>query len=119
MNGKGTYNRRTITINQVHTNIEQELIQVTEDKLKLILNEHIDSVEKKNSWIAPLSLFITLLIVFATTDFKEAYLSANTWEAIFIITAVLIFTWLLKSIYNFINAKTVIDIINRIKNNNS
>jgi len=115
MNSNGFYTRRTIDVTEVHTNIEQRLIQITEDKLKLILNEHVQNIEKKGQWVAPLGILITLIIVFATTEFKAAYLTADTWKAIFIITTLLTVVWLIRSLYLLYQSESVSCLIGKIK----
>lgn len=119
MGNNGTYSRRTVDIKEVHSNIEQRLIQITEDKLTLILNDHIKHMESKNSWVAPLGILITLMVVFATTDFKQAYFSADTWKAIFVITTLLSSVWLIKAVISAFKAISVNDVIEKIKQGNS
>jgi len=46
MANNGNYSRKTIDITEIHSNIEQKLIQITEDRLKLILNQHIKNLGK-------------------------------------------------------------------------
>lgn len=116
MKQTGTYTRKTVNIEKIHSNLEQQVIQITEDKLKLILNEHIQFMEKKSSWIAPFSIIVTLMVVFSTTNFIDAMLSADTWKAIFVITLILTIIWLIKSLYMIYKAKTLEDLINKIKN---
>ncbi|HIF9437206.1 TPA: hypothetical protein ACX6SL_001321 [Photobacterium damselae] len=119
MSNTGTYSRKTVDVTEVHSNIEQRLIQITEDKLKLVLNEHLEYVEQKRSWIAPLGILFTLLVVFATTDFKDAYLNKDTWRAIFIISTILTSGWLIRAMYFSFKAQSVTDVINKIKQGNS
>ena len=119
MSNNGTYTRKTVDITEVHSNIEQRLIQITEDKLTLVLNEHLEFIESKNSWFAPLGILLTLIVVFATTTFKSAFFSADTWQAIFVISTVLTTLWLIKSIYKAIKAQSVSDVISKIKQGNS
>lgn len=118
MSSNSKYTRSTVDVTAYHTNLNQEIIQITEDKLRLLLHEHIKYMEHRNQWIAPLSLIITLAIVFTTTTFQDAvYLSADTWRAIFIITSVITVGWLIQSFYILFKAKTITDLINKIKNN--
>jgi len=117
MTAKGSYNRKTVNVKQVYSNVEQQVIQITEDKLRLVLNEHISFLETKSSWISPFGILITLIVVFSTTEFKEAYFSPDTWKAVFIITTVITTFWLIKSLYKLTQARSVNDIISKIKNN--
>ena len=112
----GHYSRKTVDIKVVHSNLQQEVIQVTEDKLKLILNEHLANMEQRKSWVAPLGILITILLVFSTTTFKKAYFEASTWEAFFIMAGILTTAWLVRNIILAINVKSIDGIILMIKN---
>ncbi|MFM4868119.1 MULTISPECIES: hypothetical protein [Aeromonas] len=112
----GRYNRKTIDVAAVHTNLQQEIIQITEDKLRLVLNEHVSSIEQSKGWISPFGILVTILVVFATSDFKKAYFEASTWEAFFMMSAVLTTIWLARSLISAWKAKSVSDLINEIKN---
>ena len=72
-------------------------------------------MEKKREWIAPLGIFITLVVVLSTTTFQDAYFSADTWKAIFVISTLLSLGWLLISGWCAFNSPTVDDIVERIK----
>ena len=113
---KGKYNEITAPIKSVHSNLEQVLIHITEDKLRLVLNEHIKKVERKKDWVAPFSLLIAIITTFATSNFKEALFSASTWEAIFFIVGMLSLFWLCNSVWIALTASTIDDIVSQIKN---
>ncbi|MCK2045596.1 MULTISPECIES: hypothetical protein [Chromohalobacter] len=115
MSGNGFYSRKTVDVTEVHSNIDQRIIQITEDKLTLILNEHLSNIEMKNSWMAPLGILATLLVVFATTDFKTAFFSADTWQAIFIISTILTVVWLIKSLYRLYQSESISTVLAKIK----
>ncbi|WP_313225254.1 hypothetical protein [Stutzerimonas nitrititolerans] len=98
-------------------NVDVHLIQITEDKLKNILLENQSRVATKNEWIAPLGLFISLLLAVLTTDAKPAFgLSSHAWQAIFLISCALSIIWLLVAIKNIKDGLTVDDLIKKIKN---
>ena len=108
-------------INERRNNTKSDLIEITEDKLENILLKHLNKLKKSQSWITPISLFITILVVLLTTEFKEFLsLSKEIWKATFLISLVITFIWALKGIYNAIKCykKNTIDfLIGQIKNN--
>mgnify|MGYP001589820894 CR=1 FL=1 len=110
------YSRKTIDVQKVHSNVDLEVIQITEDKLRLILNEHLSFISTQRAWISPLSILLTLIVVFVTTDFKDAYFSAATWEAIFLVSTFLTTAWLIATIIKLFRAKSIEDIVCMIKN---
>ena len=106
----------TIKVSAVHGNMAQEFIIINIDKLKLIIRNHADAIERKNSWIAPLGVFLTLVLSILTTDFKDWFLKANVWSAIFIIAAILSFGWLIRESIAAYKATSIEDLVKKIKN---
>lgn len=78
----------------VHSNIKQEYIVITEDKLELRLRDAKDILISQRDWWTPLGLFITFLITLLTTDFKNFIFSAAIWDALFIIAMLISLLWL-------------------------
>ncbi len=116
MTTRGKFTETTAPIKSIHSNLDQVLINITEDKVRLVLNEHIKNVERKKDWIAPLSLLIAIVTTFATSTFKDAVFPASTWQAIFFIVGGISALWLLKAIWIALNASTIDDIVSQIKN---
>ncbi len=107
----------SVVVDEVHSNVSQEVIEITADKLTLILTEHVDCLEKSKEWQLPLSLIITILLVLSTTDFKDSLgLPATTWSAIFLISCVLSIFWLIKTLIKKRSAMTIEDILRAVKN---
>ena len=74
----------------IAVNIETALILVSEDKLKLCLNEYDNSDRARLNWVAPLGIFLTCFVAVLACNFKPRFgLSGPTWEALFIIVMVL------------------------------
>jgi|SRR5690554_1971714 len=111
----GTYTRKTVDVTEVHSNVDQRIIQITEDKIKLILKGHLENLENKKAWIAPLGILVTLLAVFCTTDFKKAFFSADTWQAFFVMATILTVAWLVRAFYCLSRAESLDDIVEKIK----
>ncbi len=115
----GSFTEKTIEVKTVYNNLTQEIIQITVDKLKLVLTEHLKNLENKNNWVTPLSILLTLLLVFATTNFKEALtIKSYTWEAFFLMASLLTFLWLCYAIYKAFKSKSIKDIVECLKSDN-
>lgn len=108
---------RVIQESQVHFNLSQDWIIITEDKLKDSINCHLECLKEKDKWLTPLSLFITFIIVFCTSTFKDALgFPQATWEAVFLICTALSLVWTLRSGYKAITNKVSLDtLLNQIK----
>ena len=111
----GRYVRATIS--QVHNNTDQELIQITDDKLRLILSEHLSAMERTKDWIAPLGVLLSVIGVFVSAEFKDALLlKAAVWQAIFILIGISSTIWLVKCLIDRYRCPSMEDVIVTIKN---
>lgn len=116
-------NPLTQEYNQIYDNTKSDLIQITDDKLRNILKDHISRLKKANDWLIPLSITITLLITFLTTDFSKDFLSISKsiWQGLFIIIFIISIIWLIIAIINTIKQRKSIGIeclLDEIKNKN-
>ncbi|MGN8124578.1 hypothetical protein ACTJK9_22730 [Pseudomonas sp. 22082] len=108
---------QVISVEAVHDNTSQQLISITTDKLKLALIEHLDCVAKHNAWHMPLSLFVGVVVVFCSSNFKEALgLSADTWGAIFALFGAGCLLWFFVCLAKIRKSKSLDDLIEIIKN---
>ena len=118
---KNSFNVPENFVNEVRTNTKSDLIQITEDKLENILLKYLNTINKSNGWVTPVSLFFTFFVVILSVDFKDFLsLTKDTWKAIFIILMILSFIWTIKSVYIAISCSkksTIEHLINLIKNN--
>ena len=87
----------------------ENIIMVTEDKIRLSLIEHLDNINNKSAWQTPLGLFLTIIITLLTTNFKYFIIWKEVWEAIFIIIGFLSFLWFCYTIYNYFKYDITID----------
>ena len=109
-------NRIVPGVTAIHVNTDQEIIQITEDKLRLVLNERLRMMEQKKDWIAPLGIVIAVVTVFCTSNFKDAFLKASVWEAIFILTGIIAFGWFAITAIRAAKAPSIDDVVTLIKN---
>jgi len=106
-------------INQKCSNLKSDLIEITEDKLENILLKHMTKIENSKCWLAPLSLFVSLLMTLLSSNFIKTFgLSKYTWEAVFMVGLLMSFIWLIKSLiylYKNKNNCSILILINKIK----
>jgi hypothetical protein len=113
----GSYADVSVQISQVHRNTNQEVIQITDDKLRLILKDHLHKMERRKDWIAPLGVLIAVISVFVSASFKDALgLPAATWSAIFVIFGLASLIWLVRCLAAVRRSPTLDDVVNAIKN---
>ena len=109
-------------VSQVRVNTQSELIEITEDKLENILLKHLSKLNKVKGWLTPVSLFVTILIVILTADFKPLWgLEKEVWKAIFVVAMLLTIIWSIISLFEAIKCSkksTITFLINEIKNKN-
>ncbi len=119
-NSNNGLNPQSKFINQVRTNTKSDLIEITEDKLENILLKYIDKVKKTFNWLTPLSLFLTILIVLLTAEFKTFIgIDKTVWNAFFLLSLLLTGFWTIKSGYYAIKCSkesTIEKLLQQIKN---
>jgi len=102
---------------EIFANLNQDVIVTTEDKLKLTLTNYYKKVGKKNDWLAPFGILLTILTIFLTSTFKEFIFPAHTWQAIFILLFIISILWLISSLRYAFKETNIDDIIIELKKN--
>lgn len=114
------FNSKNKFVNQVRSNTKSDLIEITEDKLENILLKHLNKSTIINSWVTPLSLFLTILTVLLTSEFKEfGSLDKSDWKAFFTICLIVTLIWTIVSTIKAIRCSkksSIKFLINEIKN---
>lgn len=106
----------SVDITAMHDNTSQEIVTITVDKLKLILIEHLSRIESNKAWQTPLSLIVTIILVFCSAEFKKALgISADSWLAIFFLGGVGCCVWLVVCLFRLNKSITPDDVIATIK----
>ncbi|WP_342804461.1 hypothetical protein [Alteromonas sp. M12] len=86
-------------VNERRSNVKSDLIEITEDKLENILIKHIKRMGTRKGWLAPLGLFISVVLANVSATFSAKFgIPASTWEAIFVLSAIGSGVWLLVSL---------------------
>lgn len=89
----------------ITTNVGQELIAVTKDRLELCLIRHRERLESRQRWLLPLGILVPIVLTLLTTDFKDSLgIKASTWQAVFLLLATVSTIWTL--IWIFIAARS-------------
>lgn len=91
-------------------NIDQAVIMIPEDRLKLLLIEHRDHLDSRRSWTTPAGLFAMIVLTLNTTTAHNSLgLDAATWHAIYLIGALLSGAWLVWTLILLGRKKVTID----------
>lgn len=107
---------QNLAITKIYNNTAQEIITTTSDRLRINLTNHLSRLEINKAWQTPFVLFVTIILVFCTADFKAAFgLSKDTWNAIFVIGAVASFLWSVVCVLRISKSVTVDDVIEAIR----
>lgn len=103
-------------VQTVTYNIKQHVIVITEDKIRLCLNQHVKALEQRNAWAVPFSIAFTSLIALLTTTFQDRlYVHAEMWKSLFILVSIGAVIWMAKCIKTGWNCKNVHDVIVELK----
>jgi len=79
-----------------HSNVGQEFIYVTADKVRLCLNDHREALASQRAWVAPASSLVTSSAALAAAQFRDFVLKAATWEAVFFLLVIASAVWLVR-----------------------
>jgi Flp pilus assembly protein TadB len=100
---------------EVTTNLGQKIISTTEDKIKLAVVTHLSRIEQRRAWHAPAGILITIATALATTEFKQAYFPAATWQAVFLLCGIASLVWTVRTAYRAFNAPTMEDFVQALR----
>lgn len=101
----------------VHTNLQQEVIQITDDKLRLALDDHLRRREDAKSWMGPFGILFAVTTSFCTAEFKAVWnIPAAAWQAMFIVLGIASFVWLVNSVIRIFRGPSIDDLMKKIKN---
>jgi hypothetical protein len=99
----------------VHISIPRSYPPLTRDASTLHPAGDKVRFERRHSWIAPLCVFLSLLLPLVAADFKPFIFEPSIWRIIFIILATAAFSWLSISIYCSANNVSVGQLLAKIK----
>ena len=95
----------------VHRNIQQTIVVVPEDRLRLCLMEHRDCLSGRRDWLTPLSLLVALITTLVAADFNKTLVFApNVWEAMYVIASLLSGIWLIRALYRSWSVRNAISL---------
>ena len=90
-------------ISNYRSNVRSDLIEITEDKLENILIKHLSRIGARKAWIAPLGIFISVILAITSATFTDKFgISQSTWEALFYLSGIGSFIWLFISIISVV-----------------
>ncbi len=111
--------QQLVSVEKVSLNLSQSVVVTTEDKLRLKLQIHLSETERSKEWIAPLSILVSLTLTLLSADFKNFFLSADTWNAIFIMSTITSAGWLLFALKRAFCSRSIDSLIEEIKSETS
>lgn len=90
---------------------EDNIIILTEDKVRVRLMEYQARRDAKDAWIAPLSVFVTLIAALAASTFNRTLfgIPASVWEAGFWLGSAGTFVWLAIAGVRAVLQRTTLD----------
>lgn len=96
-------------------NLGGHIIATTEDKVRLAVMTHLSQIARKHEWVAPCGLLVPIAATFATATFKQAWLPAATWQAVFLLVGLGALVWLIVSVIRGMRAPSIDDFVDALK----
>jgi hypothetical protein len=107
-------------VKEFYDNSQSNIVRINDDKLKVILLEHKDSISKNSNYLTPLTLLISFVLTYCTTEFKEFLkIPANTWQGFYFSCGLASLIWLILEVRRIKKIVSVDDLICKIKNQNT
>ena len=110
-----------LPVTSVHTNTNQVVIKITEDKLQNILGEYTRGLENQKPWLTILMLMLALLGL-TLADLPPPYkslITKETWQSICGGATFAVGIWFINAVYKscqaWRNRMTVENVIEQIK----
>ncbi len=73
---------------------QQEIINISRDRLALTLNDHFRRLKRAHGWPTPLAITLSLWVVIPVSDFKNTGgLQANQWQLLVVFAAITTTLW--------------------------
>lgn len=70
---------------KIHANVSQEILSITQDKLKLLLNDYKKEIASSLSFVSYGGILLTIITTLITTDFKNQFgVNATNWRYFYI-----------------------------------
>ena len=87
----------------VRGNIDQDVLYVSEDKVRLCLRDHIARASHRSAWIGTLGISLTFLTTLCAAEFKDRLgVDKSSWHAAFLWGFVGTAIWTLVKVYQAI-----------------
>ena len=85
------------------------------DALRLILKENLGARDKRDAWIAPLGLLVTLVSTSLVSDFSNRFgLKAAQWQTLAYVSIFACLIWLSRAAYSSFKVPTLEQVMSRI-----
>jgi hypothetical protein len=111
------YPTKRVEVEKYHKNVSQEVVEITTDRLRIILSQHIKKIERQKDWQVAIGLLLALSGSLLTADFRAAFgVEAGVWRSLFILGAVASGVWLLVCLFRLLNRQDLEDLIRKITN---
>lgn len=90
----------------ITSNIGQDVIVTTADKVRLCLLGHEKAIKARIAWTAPLGVLLALLPSLVAADFKPFLaLRPEEWKAVFVVGSIATAVWLLQSLWSVMQSR--------------
>lgn len=99
----------------VKTNVAQDFIVTTKDKLHLALHEMLPRYTSKENALAMASAFLAFLAAVITADFQATFgISASAWRTTFVLCTIISGCLTIREVYKWLRRPKIADMLKRI-----
>jgi hypothetical protein len=107
---------KKVQVAGVHPNVQQEVILITEDKVRLCLNANFQRAARSRQWVTVGGMILTFLLTLTTAEFRDfAGLRSQEWRGVMIAALALACCWFLVSLRWAMRVPTIDQIVFELK----
>lgn len=107
---------KKVQVGGVYPNVEQDVILITEDKVRLCLNENFNRAARAKQWITIAGAITTFILTLTTATFRDfGALTGQEWRGVVIACLIATSVWFLVSLRWAVKAPKIEDIVRELK----
>lgn len=105
----------SVPVTDIYNNVDQVVIRITEDRLRLILGDYESRIRERRSWLAPLGVLATILATLTTGTANGFLLPEEWWLPVYLTAGLSALVWLIASLLKARSRVTLEEVVQSIK----
>jgi len=100
-----------------------DIIEVHEDRAKIVVDKHIQTYESRSAWLGPGGIAVSIVLTMGSATFKKWVFEPHQWQIFYCACLILVLGWTSISVYRAFKSpgrdKLIENIVNALKSRDS